>query len=86
MVEQLFAEMGLRPGQVQVECCTGYVLSGVRAWLSEQGYDWRTAKITGPLQEKVERAFLDLLQGYGLDIDYETLTEKQGLAFWLCLR
>ncbi len=70
-----------------IEICTGYVLDGIRNYLSEQGLHWSAAKITGHLQDKIERLLLDNLRVIGLkDLDYETLTEKHGLFFWNALR
>ena len=77
-----------------VEICTGYVLDGVRAWLSRQGYNWTTTRVEGPLQVLVESALLQKLNALGIRVDYRTLTEKQGpalsavegLLFWHCLR
>ena len=59
------------------------MLDGVRAWLTAQGYRWETAKITGPLQELVERELQARLAEFGFHVDYELLTDhnKAGL-FW----
>lgn len=70
-----------------VQVCSGYVLEGVRQWLDAGGYTWRTAKVDGSLQLLVETALLERLHSLGLrDLDLETLTKKQGLLFWKCLR
>jgi hypothetical protein len=69
-----------------IEVCRGYVLDGVRAWLSKQGYTWTPIKVEGPLQVLVENALLQKLHALGIRVDYRTLTEKQGLLFWHCLR
>lgn len=57
--------------------CTGEVLEGIRQFLSDHKYNWRSGKITGPLQEKVETSLLENLNRLGIRVDYETLTEKQ---------
>ncbi len=70
-----------------IRICTGYVLDGIRGMLEAEGYQWQTAKIVGPLQERIEGALLERLHALGVrDLDYETLTGKQGLAFYKCLR
>lgn len=69
-----------------IEVCRGYVLDGVRRWLSGQGCTWTIAKVEGPLQVLVENALLQKLNALGIRVDYRTLTEKQGLLFWHCLR
>jgi len=38
--------------------CQGYILSGVRKYLRSQGFPVEEAKITGELQERVERSFV----------------------------
>ncbi len=70
-----------------IRICTGYVLDGIRGMLEAEGYQWQTAKIVGPLQERIEGALLERLHALGVrDMDYETLTGKQGLAYYKCLR
>lgn len=69
-----------------IQVCTGYVLEGIRGMLAKEGYTWQTAKITGPLQEKIESELLVRLQALGVEMNYQTLTQKQGLAFYICLR
>lgn len=70
-----------------IHICTGYVLGHARTWLAQNGYTWQEAKITGPLQDLVERSLLESLHQVGLtDLDYSTLTTKQGLFFWRALR
>ena len=85
VVEQIFQQLEV-PADEPVEVCRGYVLDGIREWLSEEGYNWIPAKIEGPLQSLIEGALLQKLQGLGIKVDYETLTKKQGLLFWHCLR
>ena len=66
--------------------CTGEVLKGMRQYLSEHGYNWRAGRITGGLQEKIETTLLKNLNRLGIKVNYKTLTEKQGLLFWHCVR
>lgn len=80
-------------GQLQVateeriHVCTGYVLGEIRQWLQRQQYSWQPAKITGPLQDRIEHVLLQRIHELGLkEVDFETLTEKQGLLFYQCLR
>lgn len=70
-----------------VTICTGYVLDSIREYLENKGYCWQAGKITGPLQELIENRFLEELQSLGVKgITFETMTEKQGLFFWLCVK
>ncbi len=66
--------------------CTGEVLAGVRRYLSDHGYNWLRGKITGGLQERIERTLQEKLKEVGIKVDYRTLTEKQGLLFWHCVK
>jgi len=84
IAERLFLQPGLSRAE-PVVVCTGYVLDGVREWLAHAGYNWQSGKIRGPLQERIETALLEKLRELGVDMDYKTLTQKQGLAFYQCL-
>jgi len=48
-----------------VQLCTGYVLSEAVKTLRQLGFTVSTGKITGPLQELGEKAFLDELRKIG---------------------
>jgi hypothetical protein len=85
VVDDLLMQLGAGLDE-RIEICRGYVLEGVRTWLSGQGYTWSTIKVEGPLQALVENALLQRLKALGIRVDYRTLTEKQGLLFWHCLR
>lgn len=55
--------------------------------MANKGFKYETTKITGPLQEKIERRLLENLRKIGfIDVDYETLTQKQGLFFYKALK
>lgn len=83
---RLLEQLHVEPDE-PIRICTGYVLEGVRGWLDDRRYRWQTAKITGPLQKLVETSLLERLHNLGLtEVDYVTLTTKQGLLFWHCLR
>ena len=78
----------LRVGKGEpIEICTGYVLEGVRSMLDADGYtSWRTGKITGALQDKIEHDLLSRVRALGVQTDYATLTTKQGLYFYQCVK
>jgi len=70
-----------------IQVCTGYVLGEIRNWLQHNQYSWQPAKITGQLQDRIETALLERLHELGLtDVNYETLTQKQGLLFYHCVK
>jgi hypothetical protein len=86
VVVRLLAQLQVEPEE-PIRICTGYVLEGARGWLDDRRYRWQTARITGPLQEMVETSLLERLHRLGLtEVDYPTLTTRQGLLFWHCLR
>lgn len=67
--------------------CAGSVLEGIRGYLEEAGMNWLSGKIEGPLQQKIEGRFLSALKKIGVrGATFETMTEKQGLFFWLCIK
>ena len=75
-------ELSATPAE-PVRICRGCVLDGVRAWLTSAGYRWQTAKITGPLQELVERELQARLAELGFQVSYEQLTDRrQAGLFW----
>lgn len=49
-----------------IRICRGYVFDDLRKWLTEQGYNWESTKIEGPLQEKVEESFNNYVIELGL--------------------
>jgi hypothetical protein len=67
-----------------VEVCSGWALEGIRRWLDERGYAWTSAKIRGPLQEQVERAFWRYLTSLGFEVDFDLATDptRRGLFWW----
>lgn len=86
VVERLLDQLNV-PKDEPIQICTRYVLQGAREFLARNRYCWQTAKITGPLQQRAETTLLEKMHALGLaELNYETLTTRQGLLFWLCLR
>jgi hypothetical protein len=87
VVEVSLAQLKATPAE-PAAICSGYVLDGVRAWLTAHGYQWQTAKIAGPLHELVERAFQAHLVGIGFNVSFDLLTDhnKAGLFWWQQVR
>ena len=83
VVEVCLAQLKVTPAE-PVAICSGYVLDSVRARLTAQGYPWQLAKITGPLQELVERTFQAHLAELGFHVSYDLLTDpnQAGLFWW----
>ncbi|MBS7656572.1 MAG: hypothetical protein QXI71_06115 [Candidatus Bathyarchaeia archaeon] len=45
--------------QTCFKVCSGYILSGIRGFLEEQGFHVEKTVITGELQERVEKSFIE---------------------------
>jgi hypothetical protein len=82
---ELMEELGVGKDE-EVKVCTGYVLQGIRLKLTAEGYQVTQAKIGEPLQTLIEQELLDRVLALGVETDLETLTTKQGLYFWQCVR
>jgi hypothetical protein len=53
-----------------VRVCRGYIFEDLHAWLNVQGYNWRSVKIEGTLQSKVEASFSLYCIQLGLPRDF----------------
>jgi len=74
------------PPEEPILMCTGYVLDGAYDRLVGNIYNVRRGKVGEPLQTLIESAWLQHIQTLGVETDLETLTEKQGLYFWQCVK
>ncbi|MDK2822944.1 MAG: hypothetical protein PWQ67_2416 [Clostridia bacterium] len=50
----------------EIEVCQGYMFDKLRDWLSKNDYNWKSTKIEGPLQHKVEESFNQYVINLGL--------------------
>jgi hypothetical protein len=66
IVSELFREIGVTKETYRVEICSGHIFDNVRLWLDEQGYCWKSVKIEGQLQFKIEDSFSDYLVSIGV--------------------
>ncbi len=55
--------------QTCFKVCSGFILSRVRSYLQEQGFHVEKTVITGELQEKVEKSFVDWCVEVGVPKD-----------------
>jgi hypothetical protein len=67
--------------ETRFKVCTGYVLSGIRHYLRKQGFDVQEVKITGKLQEMVERSYIRWCIEVG--VPAERLEDRR--RFWTLL-
>jgi len=65
IVERSFSKLGVEKSQ-QIEICQGYMFDKLRNWLDANNYQWRSTKIEGPLQIKVEESFENYVIDLGL--------------------
>ena len=67
--------------ETRFKVCTGYVLSGIRDYLRKQGFNVQEVKITGKLQEMVERSYVRWCIEVG--VPAERLEDRR--RFWVLL-
>jgi hypothetical protein len=58
------------PKKEPIIICQGYIFDLLREWLTIQGYNWRSGKIEGLLQQKVESSFASHAISLGLPENY----------------
>ena len=72
----------MRPdSETRFKVCSGYVLSGIRGYLRDQGFNLEEVEITGELQEMVEKSFVRWCEEVG--VPTERLEGKR--RFWALL-
>jgi len=49
-----------------IEVCQGYMFDKLRYWLDKNNYQWKSTKIEGPLQLKIEESFNQYVISLGL--------------------
>jgi len=67
--------------ETRFKVCTGYVLSGIRDYLRKQRFNVQEVKITGKLQEMVERSYVKWCKEVG--VPAERLKDRR--RFWALL-
>jgi hypothetical protein len=67
--------------ETRFKVCTGYVLSGIRDYLRKQRFNVQEVKITGKLQEMVERSYIRWCKEVG--VPAERLKDRR--RFWALL-
>lgn len=65
IVEKALEKLRVDPKE-PLYLCRGYVFDRLRKWLSAKEYSWKSTKITGLLQDKVENSFNQYAIGLGL--------------------
>ncbi len=67
--------------ETRFKVCSGYVLSSIRRYLREQGFNVEEAEITGDLQELVERSYVEWCKEVGVP----TERRRDKRDFWTLL-
>lgn len=67
--------------ETRFKVCSGYVLSSIRRYLRNQGFNVEEVEITGELQEMVERSYMRWCREVG--VPAERLEDKR--RFWALL-
>ena len=72
----------MQPGrETRFKVCSGYVLSSIRRYLRDRGFNVEEVQITGHLQELVERSYGEWCKEVG--VPTERLGDKR--RFWMLL-
>jgi hypothetical protein len=58
-----------------IEICQGYIFDNARNYLKESGYNFKSTKISEPLQTIIEHTFIDYAIGLGIPLDYLDYTK-----------
>lgn len=58
-----------------IRVCRGYIFDSLRKWLEKENYMWENTKITGDLQQLVEKTFEEHIISLGLPYDYIRYTK-----------
>jgi len=73
----------MRPDEeTRFKVCSGYVLSGIRRYLKNRGFTVEKVEITGELQERVEKGFVEWCVEVG--VQAEKLEDRR--RFWTFLK
>lgn len=74
IVSSFFKDLGI-PKNEEIHLCQGYIFDVLREYLTLNGYQWKSVKIEGILQEKVEKTFADYTVELGLPQSYISYTK-----------
>jgi len=69
-----FKELGITQDE-EIHLCQGYIFDVLREFLTCYGYKWKSVKIEGVLQERVEKAFANYAVSLGLPQSYLSYTK-----------
>ena len=73
IVSRFFDELSI-PKNEPIELCQGYIFDVLREYLTTNNFNWKSTKIEGILQEKVEKSFADYSVSLGLPQSYISYT------------
>lgn len=74
IIVKLFSELSIDKDE-PIEVCQGYVFDSLREYLSANNYFWKSVKIEGILQEKIENTFNEYAISLGLPESYINYTK-----------
>lgn len=63
------------PKEESIQICRGYIFDETKKWLTSKGYNWINNIITGPLQIKIEEAFINHALSLGLPKGFLSYTK-----------
>ncbi len=69
IISRFYKEMGI-PEDEPIQLCQGYIFDALREYLTLKNLPWKSVKIQGVLQEKVEKTFAKYSVSLGLPQNY----------------
>lgn len=69
ITENIFQKLGTKKDE-PIKVCRGYIFDDLRKWFNEKNYDWESIKITGQLQNLVEKTFENYIINLGLPAEF----------------
>lgn len=74
IIEDIFKKLGVNNSK-PVEVCRGYMFDKLRIWLDQNNFNWNSTQITGILQDKVEKSFVDYTISLGFPKNFIKYTK-----------
>lgn len=74
IISKFFEELSV-PENEPIELCQGYIFDILREYLTSKNRPWKSVKIEGVLQEKIEKTFADYSVSLGLPQSYISYTK-----------
>lgn len=74
IVKRLLKKLNVSKDE-SIEVCRGYMFDKLRKWFSKENYNFKSVKITDPLQTKIEKVFENYAISFGLPYEFISYTK-----------